>query len=242
MREITTIFVDDGGVLNDNGLRALQWRRLVGEFLAPRLGGEPAEWGEANRGIFPKLWSGEIGGAAPGNFASFKEWHFAYASAWLGHMCELVRVPTPPPALAHRILVDADDYIDRRVVASIPGAAEAVRALWAAGFCLNMGSGGDSRQLANRLEVLGIRPFFQTLYGADLVDMTKSRPEFHARILKDASVDPARSLFIDDSSDALDWAASCGARTALIGQEAQPRFTFNAPSLEALATLLVALR
>lgn len=102
-----------------------------------------------------------------------------------------------------------------------------------------MGSGGDSRQLANRLEVLGIRPFFHTLYGADLVDTTKSRPEFHARILKDASVDPARSLFIDDSSDALDWAASCGARTALIGEEAQPRFTFNAPSLEALATLLL---
>lgn len=34
-----TIFVDDGGVMNDNRLRAPQWRRLLGEFFPPRLGG-----------------------------------------------------------------------------------------------------------------------------------------------------------------------------------------------------------
>ena len=35
------IFLDDGGVLNDNARRGPQWQRLVGEFFAPRLGGEP---------------------------------------------------------------------------------------------------------------------------------------------------------------------------------------------------------
>ena len=29
------IFLDDGGVLNDNNRRGVKWRRLIGEFLAP---------------------------------------------------------------------------------------------------------------------------------------------------------------------------------------------------------------
>jgi len=33
------IFLDDGGVMNDNNARALQWQRLVGEYFVPLLGG-----------------------------------------------------------------------------------------------------------------------------------------------------------------------------------------------------------
>ena len=35
------IFFDDGNVLNDNQIRRKQWQKLVGEYLAPRFGGEP---------------------------------------------------------------------------------------------------------------------------------------------------------------------------------------------------------
>ena len=36
MPPIRYVFLDDGGVINDNSLRAPQWRRLVGEFFVPR--------------------------------------------------------------------------------------------------------------------------------------------------------------------------------------------------------------
>ncbi|MFQ5795557.1 MAG: hypothetical protein ACE5JP_10975 [Candidatus Bipolaricaulia bacterium] len=42
------LFVDDGGVLNDNTRRSLQWQRLLGEFFPPILGGTPESWAEAN--------------------------------------------------------------------------------------------------------------------------------------------------------------------------------------------------
>ena len=43
------IFLDDGGVMNDNNTRALQWQRLVSEFFAPLLGG-PLTRGPARTG------------------------------------------------------------------------------------------------------------------------------------------------------------------------------------------------
>ncbi len=43
-RDVTQLFIDDGGVLNDNERRGAEWRRLIGEYLSPRLGGEPPAW------------------------------------------------------------------------------------------------------------------------------------------------------------------------------------------------------
>lgn len=51
------IFLDDGGVINDNSLRAPQWQMLVGEFFAPRLGGSQPAWAEANRAIFGDVFA-----------------------------------------------------------------------------------------------------------------------------------------------------------------------------------------
>ena len=234
MRGITTLFIDDGGVLNDNRLREPQWQRLIGEFLAPRLGGTKEAWAAANPTVFRMLWEGDFGPDAANKFGSHREWSEAYYWAWLLGMCEIANVQPPAPHVVRRIARDADDYITRRVSSAIPGSADAVRSLFGRGMLLHMGSGGESRQLANYLEGMGIRECFHTLYGADLVDMPKDRPEFHRRVLEDAGVDPECALFIDDSAAPLEWAASFGARTALIGPNPDASFTFNAPSLAAL--------
>ena len=51
-----SIFLDDGGVMNDNALRGAQWQRLVGEFLAPRLGGDPEARAQANKVVAERMW------------------------------------------------------------------------------------------------------------------------------------------------------------------------------------------
>ena len=48
MNKITTIFLDDGGVMNDNSRRPEQWQRLIGEYCVPRLGGTMEQWAAAN--------------------------------------------------------------------------------------------------------------------------------------------------------------------------------------------------
>jgi hypothetical protein len=50
------IFLDDGGVMNDNDVRGKQWQQLVAEYLSPRLGGEPDKWSAANRLVAPRVW------------------------------------------------------------------------------------------------------------------------------------------------------------------------------------------
>ena len=42
------IFFDDGGVMNDNRLRGMQWQKMLGEYFSPKYGGEPHKWAEAN--------------------------------------------------------------------------------------------------------------------------------------------------------------------------------------------------
>ena len=236
---ITTVFIDDGGVLNNNRLRGPQWARLCGEFLAPRLGGTPEAWSAANPVVFGLLWSGDFGPGGSTKFASFREWSAAYYEAWLTGMCQAVGVQLPPPHRTNRIARDADDYITRRVVAAFPGATDAVRKLRDHGLTLHLGSGGDSRGLANYMEGMGIRDCFETLYGADLVDTLKDRPEFHRRVFQDAGIDAERALVVDDSPASLTWASNLGAKTALIAEQPHPRFTFTAPSLAALVEQLL---
>jgi len=45
------IFFDDGGVLNDNSIRAPQWKAFCGEFFHSRFGGDPEVWGEVNQNV-----------------------------------------------------------------------------------------------------------------------------------------------------------------------------------------------
>lgn len=49
------IFLDDGGVMNDNRQRAVQWQGLVSEFFAPRLGGTSEARIEATRSVVDRL-------------------------------------------------------------------------------------------------------------------------------------------------------------------------------------------
>ena len=50
------VFLDDGGVMNDNGTRASQWQRLVSEFFVPLLGGTAEAWSHANRVAADRLF------------------------------------------------------------------------------------------------------------------------------------------------------------------------------------------
>ena len=45
---IEAIFIDDGGVMNDNERRGQQWLRFLAEYLVPRFGGDHRAWEAAN--------------------------------------------------------------------------------------------------------------------------------------------------------------------------------------------------
>jgi hypothetical protein len=127
------ILLDDGGVLNDNSLRAGQWPRLVAEFFVPIFGGLPAAWAEANRRVAermfdPKAWNALLDSAQ--DYACFER---RYYCTRLGDMCEIVGLPQPAEEQCVELGAAAEAFIAPRVHAAFPGAVEAIRALgWAA--------------------------------------------------------------------------------------------------------------
>ncbi len=212
------LFLDDGGVLNDNAARAPQWQRLVGEFFAPRLGGDPAAWAEANRVVMDDLMASGGWDALMRASTDQADYDRRYFAMWLPGMCKWVGVPAPGEAECVAQGLAAEDYIIPRVRSAMPGAAEAVRALWNAGYSLHMGSGGSSRLLRMYLDVMDIRECFGRLYGPDLIDAFKIGPAYYARILEAEDLRPGEALFLDDSPKALGWAREAGVRTLLVGQ------------------------
>ena len=211
------IFLDDGGVMNDNSQRASQWQRLVGEYFMPLLGGTSEAWIEANRIVTSDLfdtenWQKRINAAS--NYASFDH---VYQFDWLRGMCAYLGIQPPPQEECVKLARRAIDYITPRVHAAFPGAVDAIRMLQKQGHTLHTASGTSSIDLAAILEGMGVRDCFSRLYGPDLVDTFKAGPEYYERIFADAGISTANALVVDDSPQAINWAAQVGAKAVLIG-------------------------
>lgn len=223
MKPIRAIFLDDGGVLNDNSLRGPEWERLIGEYLSPRLGGEPLRWEEANRIVFEaqlRRWEAWM---AEQPLTSFEEFFTSREEnvRWLGGMCEHVGIPVPGEDDCHALAVETSDYVMPRVRCAYDGAAETVAALAASGYRLFTASSGTHRELNAYLTGMGVRGYFgERLYGPDIVQRHKHTLDYYQRILEDAGVDPSEALVLDDSARQVELARAAGARAVLISPDA----------------------
>jgi HAD superfamily hydrolase (TIGR01509 family) len=216
------IFLDSGGVINDNEARAPQWRRRVAEYFAPRLGGEPSAWEEANRVTAERLFEP---GALSERMRRAPDWvsyDRDYNLDWLRMMCEYVGVPVPQEDRALALAVEASRTIVGLVHAPMAGATEAILALHGGGFELHTASGEYSDDLDAILRKLGVRHCFGRLYGPDLVNSLKAGPEYYRRVFAGTGVQPGNALVVDDSPRALGWAQEMGAKTVLVQREPPP--------------------
>lgn len=218
MSPITTLFVDKGGVLidNDDDL-APQWRRLIGEFLSPRLGGSPQAWGEANVPAFHRQlerWHATMARSGPADIRGF----FAKdARMWLLEMCDAMRLPRPPVDEAARLAGETVAYVKARLEIRAPHRGlETLRVLRERGVVLHVASGDAHDDLVEFLEQIGARDLFDRVYGSDVVNTWKFGPEYYRAVLSDSGVDPARAAVVDDSPEALSWARECGLRGFLV--------------------------
>lgn len=204
------LFLDDGGVMNDNARRGEQWRRLVGEYFAPRLGGSATAWAAANGEWTDELFDPPNWSARLAASATYEHFDYHYQLDWLAGMCRRVDIPLPASE-GYALAREAVSYITRRVRAAIPGTSEAIRQLRQDGYTLYTASGEPSWELDGYLGGMGVRDCFARLYGPDLIDTFKTGPAYYERIFADAGVDPEHALVVDDSGHAVGWARGAGA-------------------------------
>ncbi len=187
---------------------------MVAEFFVPILGGEHTRWAEANRVVFERLLEGMMFGPQGQDYAKRRD---NYQLTWLREMAALVGVAPPADnAECVELAEQAAAFITRRVRSAYPGVAEAIRAIHGMEFELFTASGENSLELDGYLTGMGVRGFFRTLYGPDLVNQWKDGAEYYRRIFAHAGVAPERVLVVDDSPRALAWARSVGAGTCLV--------------------------
>jgi phosphoglycolate phosphatase-like HAD superfamily hydrolase len=214
------IFLDDGGVMNDNSMRGPQWQRLVAEFFVPRLGGTYEAWAKANHIVAsamlePAAWSVRLQAAS--GYADFDR---AYQIDWLAEMCRLVGVPCPSDDDCYELALRANAYIIPRVRSAFPGAVEAILHLYQEGYTLHTASGESSSDLNYYLEGMGVRHCFGRLYGPDLINTFKEGKQgrqYYERMLDDAGIGPEDALVVDDNVGPISWAKQAGVRTVLVG-------------------------
>jgi HAD superfamily hydrolase (TIGR01509 family) len=233
------IFLDDGGVITDKQRRAAEFGRLVGDCFVPLLGGTEEAWTRAHCAVVDRLADPQLASVLAA--ADFVGFYLAYQLHWVGGMLELLGLPTPPEEECLDLAYRALGWITRRIQAALPGAIEAIHLLHRQGYILHTASGACSLELAGALEGMGVLHCFGRLYGADLISTFKAGPQYYARLFADAGVRPEEALIVDDSADALDWAAQLGARTVLIGSSPHPQ-SGATPRLERLAQLPAFLR
>jgi phosphoglycolate phosphatase-like HAD superfamily hydrolase len=237
---VTTIFLDDGGVMNDNTLRGPEWQRLVGEYLSPRLGGSLQAWAEANRVVIEreiKIYSEHDWTTSELDYLRFRE---GLDRDWIVGMGEIVGVDVPEGDECLTLARETSYFVTRRVRSAYLGAVDAIRQLHAAGYPLYTASAEDSYTLEGYLEGMGVRDLFRTLYGPDLVNTAKQVQEYHSRVFEGAGVAPGEAVVVDDSPLAVASAREAGAMGVLVsadGEGAGPVI----PNLAALPDFLASL-
>jgi len=207
---IRVVFLDDGGVLNDNERRAPEWRRLLGEYFAPRFGGTPEAWAAANTVVIDEQWQrwqrlrerGEEVGP---------DWWPAQSLQWLTGMCE--RVGVPVPADIEGTVRASQLHVMRNIGCAYPDAAPAMRAMHVKGIALHLASGGQAWELEEYMRRMGVWELIGRPYGADLLGVNKTSPRYYQRIAEDSRVAPADAIVVDSHAEPLEWADAVGFRT-----------------------------
>lgn len=230
---VSAVFLDVDGVINDHALNPGMWDSLMGDVLAPALGGEPADWGRANRKVFPRIWAQQhTWGTDPMERITIE------ARLILSGMCEELGLRPPAPEASFELWREVDLYIASTARAAFPFAAGAIREL--AGMAeVHTATGNPSWRVNAILGALGVSEHVGFRAGPDLVGIWKNCPEYYARVLQRSGVQPAAALIVDDTAECLAFALEAGARGAHITADACAcPAVFHAPSLADIPALL----
>lgn len=240
MNRIQAVFLDDGGVLNNNELRAPQWQELIAQYFAPRYGGNHHAWKKANRIAFEDLLKSWQQAKQKPEIDFLTFWQ-KESELWIATMFQHVGISPPPPHEQYNVAIKAEEWITPRVQAAFPRAIQTVRYLKERGFLLYTASGGTSWQLRGYLTGMGIADYFEEFYGADLINTMKASSLYYKRMFRHAGISPEQALVVDDFPENVLWAQEVGATGVLVTtseNENQGNLFYSIRRIDSLLNLL----
>ncbi|PWI47828.1 hypothetical protein CEE45_09965 [Candidatus Heimdallarchaeota archaeon B3_Heim] len=210
---VKVIFLDDGGVMNDNNLRASQWRELIAQYFSPRYGGTINIWKSANRYAFTRLWNRYQQIITDTPLIDFNKFWEEEMSQWLTEMFTIADINPPPVNQRYKIAQKAEEWITPRVKSAYPGIIDVIMNLKNQGYTLCTASGEVSWSLKGYLTGMGVIECFTKLYGPDLINTLKGSNVYYENILNDLKILPADTLIVEDSATQIKFAKELGINT-----------------------------
>lgn len=111
----------------------------------------------------------------------------------------------------------AQDRSNRDELPLLPGVAELIDDLGAAGVPIGIASSSDVAWLHRHTDRLGIRDRFATLVGADAVGgLGKPAPDVYVRACADLGAEPAHCVALEDSGHGVTAAKAAGMRAVAV--------------------------
>ena len=222
------VFFDNGGVMNDNRIRGLQYQKLVGEYFTPKFGGEPYLWAESNVNFIEEIMKEYSDAICEGSDIDYKTYHADFVTRWIEEMFNYVGIKLPAKSEYKQIYQDAIEYINPNVRSAYPGVVDTIKKLKRLGFKLYTASAEDSFELKGYLQGMRIRDLFENFYGPDLVNTHKTNDNFFKRVFDDVWFEPDRTIVIEDKPKFLECALNSGANViqACLTGEFEPSFQY----------------
>lgn len=106
--------------------------------------------------------------------------------------------------------------IDQDGLKPMPGAAETVARLSAAGLRLALASSGRPRYIRHVLELLGVRSLFEAVVSGEDVTHSKPHPEIYQTTAAKLGMEPGGCLALEDAPHGVRSAAAAGMRVLAI--------------------------
>lgn len=204
------VFFDDGGVMNDNRIRGVQYQKLVGEYFTPKFGGEPYLWAEGNFNFVKEIMREYTEAICDSRDIDYKTYHMNFVKRWIEEMFNYVGVELPAKSEYIQIYQEAIEYITPNIRSSYPGVVDAIKKLKRFGFKLYTASGEDSLELKGYLQGMRVKDLFENFYGPDLINTHKTNDNFFKRVLDDVWFEPDRTIIIEDNPKFLECALNSG--------------------------------
>ncbi|GAH48159.1 unnamed protein product, partial [marine sediment metagenome] len=146
------VFFDDGGVMNDNRIRGLQYQKLVGEYFTPKFGGEPYLWAESNVNFIEEIMKKYSKAIYDGSDIDYKTYQADFVKRWIEEMFNYVGVKLPAKSEYNQIYREAIEYITPNIRSAYPGVVDSIKKLKRLGFNLYTASGEDSLEIKGYLQ------------------------------------------------------------------------------------------
>ena len=238
-----SLFFDDGGVMNNNIIRSMQWQKMIGEYFSPKYGGEPFMWAEANFDFINEITKEYQEFIESGDVVDYHTYYSDFIDRWITSMFNHVGTKLPAKEDYMKIYFEVVEMITPNVRASYSGVTDSLRKLHHYGLKLYTASAEHSTELKGYLRGMRVQHLFEKFYGPDLINTHKFNEVFYEKIFNNLRINPKSAIIIEDNPRFLEFAQQAGSNViqACLTKEHEPKYQYYIEHMKELPEVVLQL-